>query len=201
MFGVSAGGHVQVVSVNTSDLAAGNATTPYHNDVKNFGLRPAVMHDSKAGDPMWLVTVATLTDGDAADTATAFSGTINWGNGTTSAASFTALGKGVFTVTGTQPTAYAEEGTPLISISVTDNDGGSASTSWTYAASLLSATGIGNPATVYGPDGRIYTIGGAIGGATPAVIPDVYAYTPGTNTWSNPATCPHCPSRAPTGPL
>jgi hypothetical protein len=51
--------HVQIDSVNVSDLANGvppGSLHSYHND--NFSaasLRPTVMHDSAAGDPMWLV--------------------------------------------------------------------------------------------------------------------------------------------------
>lgn len=59
MFGVSSGGHALVVSVNASDLANGVAQSSLHtfrNDVNNFDLRPTTMHDSVAGDPMWLVT-------------------------------------------------------------------------------------------------------------------------------------------------
>ncbi len=61
MFPVLAGGnyHVQVNSVSMSDLAAGVSQAnlhAYQNDVNNaFSLRPTVMHDSKSGDPMWLI--------------------------------------------------------------------------------------------------------------------------------------------------
>ncbi len=47
----------QVVSVNTADLAAGAASPAvFKNFVNDFSLRPTTMHDSVAGDPMWLVT-------------------------------------------------------------------------------------------------------------------------------------------------
>jgi uncharacterized repeat protein (TIGR01451 family) len=57
MFGVSGGGHVQVLSLNNADLSA-NSTSPhiFHNDLNDFAVRPTTMHDSVAGDPMWLVT-------------------------------------------------------------------------------------------------------------------------------------------------
>jgi uncharacterized repeat protein (TIGR01451 family) len=56
MFGVFGGGHVQIVAVNATDLM--NAASPQiaHNDLNDFSVRPTVMHDSVAGDPMWLVT-------------------------------------------------------------------------------------------------------------------------------------------------
>lgn len=54
---------VQVTSIKMSDLIAGNPITPFQNDYApvsttsagQFTLRPTVMHDSAAGDPMWLV--------------------------------------------------------------------------------------------------------------------------------------------------
>jgi uncharacterized repeat protein (TIGR01451 family) len=51
--------HVKVVSVNNADLASGVPQSSLHfyqNNVNDFSLRPTVMHDSVAGDPMWLVT-------------------------------------------------------------------------------------------------------------------------------------------------
>ena len=54
---------VQVTSINMNDLITGNPITPFQNDFApvsttnggNFTLRPTVMHDSAAGDPMWLL--------------------------------------------------------------------------------------------------------------------------------------------------
>jgi ELWxxDGT repeat protein len=51
--------HVLVVSVNNSDLAAGvpNASLRvFRNDLNAASVRPTVMHDSVANDPMWLIT-------------------------------------------------------------------------------------------------------------------------------------------------
>ncbi len=61
MFNTSPTGsnHVQVVSVNSTDLANGVAPSSLHvyqNNINDFSLRPTVMHDSVAGDPMWFVT-------------------------------------------------------------------------------------------------------------------------------------------------
>src|SRR5262249_4677319 len=59
MFGVISGGYVQILSINNSDLAAGVSQTSLHyfkNDLNDFSDRPTVMHDSVAGDPMWLIT-------------------------------------------------------------------------------------------------------------------------------------------------
>ena len=51
----SATTHVQVTSVAMSDLIAGNPITPFQKDINSNTLRPATMHDSVAGDPMWFV--------------------------------------------------------------------------------------------------------------------------------------------------
>ncbi len=50
--------HVSVTSVNIQDLVNGvsNASLhSYRNDFNSFSVRPTVMHDSVAGDPMWLL--------------------------------------------------------------------------------------------------------------------------------------------------
>ena len=57
MFGVTGGGHVQVVSANATDLMNGSAAPQIvKNDLNDFSVRPTTMHDAVAGDPMWLVT-------------------------------------------------------------------------------------------------------------------------------------------------
>ena len=57
MFGVAGGGHAQIVSVNAADLMNGSAAPQIvKNDLNDFSVRPTTMHDSVAGDPMWLVT-------------------------------------------------------------------------------------------------------------------------------------------------
>ncbi len=59
MFGVTSGGHAQIVSVDANDLANGVTQANLHvfkNDLADFSLRPTTMHGSVTGDPMWLVT-------------------------------------------------------------------------------------------------------------------------------------------------
>ncbi len=58
MFPVSSGsGHVQIVSVQASDLANAVASPLVaRNDLADFSVRPTTMHDSITGDPMWFVT-------------------------------------------------------------------------------------------------------------------------------------------------
>src|SRR5262249_36401113 len=57
MFGVTGPGHVQVVAVKATALMNAAASPQVtRNNVNDFSLRPTTMHDSVAGDPMWLVT-------------------------------------------------------------------------------------------------------------------------------------------------
>ncbi len=57
MFGTSGGGHVQIVSVNSTDLSSAVAAPQVaKNDFADFSIRPTTMHDATPGDPMWFVT-------------------------------------------------------------------------------------------------------------------------------------------------
>lgn len=89
-------------------------------------------------------TVATFTDSDASDTsdsASKDSATISWGDGSSSAGTITSLGAGHYSVSGSH--TYTDEGTPTVSVSITDPDdpGGPAKTSTTatVADAALSA--------------------------------------------------------------
>src|SRR5437660_552844 len=57
--GTTGTNHAMVVSVSNADMAANVPQASLHtfkNDLNDGSLRPTVMHDSVAGDPMWLVT-------------------------------------------------------------------------------------------------------------------------------------------------
>ncbi len=57
MFGVTGGGHAQIVTINTTDLANAVPTPQlFKTDLADFSVRPTTMHDAVAGDPMWFVT-------------------------------------------------------------------------------------------------------------------------------------------------
>jgi hypothetical protein len=53
---LNSGGHVRVDAISQSSLSAGNGLTRTSFDLNGFGLRPATMHDSVPGGPMWLVS-------------------------------------------------------------------------------------------------------------------------------------------------
>ncbi|HWE40337.1 MAG TPA: DUF11 domain-containing protein [Isosphaeraceae bacterium] len=55
--GTSGTYHVQVVSISAADLMNAVASPHvYQNNLADFSVRPATMHGSSPGDPMWLVT-------------------------------------------------------------------------------------------------------------------------------------------------
>jgi streptogramin lyase/PKD repeat protein len=87
-------------------------------------------------------TVATFTDPDTSATASEYSATIDWGDGSTSTGTISGSG-GNFTVTGTH--TYAEEGTNTITVTITDVDNtantATATSTATIADAPLTATG------------------------------------------------------------
>jgi hypothetical protein len=57
MFSGNSIAHAQVISVSAADLQNAVASPQiFHNDLSAANVRPTTMHDSVAGDPMWLVT-------------------------------------------------------------------------------------------------------------------------------------------------
>jgi len=94
-------------------------------------------------------TVATFTDPDAsdpADSAAKDTATIHWGDGSSSAGTVTSAGGGKYSVSGSH--TYADEGTPTVSVSVTDPDdpGGPATASAKAMVSDAPLTASGSPA-------------------------------------------------------
>jgi hypothetical protein len=89
-------------------------------------------------------TVATFTDSDAVLTASAFTASVSWGDGTTSAGTVTGSA-GNFTVTGTH--TYAEDGSHTITVTVTQTSSpankGSATSPVVVAEAAVTAHGVG----------------------------------------------------------
>ncbi len=82
-------------------------------------------------------TVATFTDPDTAATASEYSATINWGDGSPTSSGTISGGGGSFTVSGTH--TYAEEGTYTTTIVVTDTDTASNTATATGSAKVADA--------------------------------------------------------------
>lgn len=105
-------------------------------------------------------TVATFTDPDASSTASEYSATISWGDGSSSAGTVSGPNGGQFTVTGSH--TYAEEGTDSTSVLIQDVDNATnsatASGSATVGDAALTA---GPPAVITGTEGS--TASGTVG--------------------------------------
>lgn len=83
-------------------------------------------------------TVATFNDPDTSASASEYSATINWGDGSpTSSGTITSTGGGNFTVSGTH--TYAEEGTYTVTVTITDVDNVSNTATTTSTATVADA--------------------------------------------------------------
>ncbi|OYV85888.1 MAG: hypothetical protein B7Z73_12710, partial [Planctomycetia bacterium 21-64-5] len=101
--------------------------------------------------------VATFT---SVDPASDFSATIDWGDGTVTAGTIT--GSGTFTVDGTH--TYADEGTPSVSVTITDAfDGTTATATSTATVDDAPLTGVSSAAATGGVEG---VTAGTLSGAT-----------------------------------
>ena len=105
------------VTVTLSDDTPGAATATVHNTAfVGLALVGEVTLTSVAERALVNAPIATFTDTDTGDLASAFMATIDWGDGTTSAGVVTG-GDGAFTLTGTH--AYADEGSFPLSTTIT----------------------------------------------------------------------------------
>jgi hypothetical protein len=109
------------VTVTLSDNAPGTASATATSQatvnpqlVGQLVLAAATEHVALAGS----TTVATFTDANTSDTASSFTATINWGDGTTTSGTV-AGSNGAFTVTGGH--AYADEGSFPLGVTITDS--------------------------------------------------------------------------------
>jgi streptogramin lyase len=99
--------------------------------------------------------VATATDADTASTASEYTASIDWGDGSTSAATITG-GGGSFTITGDH--TYLDEGTYTTKITATDVDEPANTDTATGTATVLDAALLPTTITPPGVSGRAYTL-------------------------------------------
>jgi hypothetical protein len=88
------------------------------------------------------VVVTTFTDPNGGNHAgTAYTATINWGDGNVTAGTVNALGNNTYSVTSTRSSGYAEEGNETVTVTVQDN----------YASGnmFVSASGISSPSVSF----------------------------------------------------
>ena len=101
-------------------------------------------------------TVATFTDPDTAATASEYSATIAWGDGSTSAGTVSGSTGGPFTVSGTH--TYADEGTFTTTVVIQDTDKATNSATATGTATVADAALTpGAPVTVTATEGSAFS--------------------------------------------
>jgi N-acetylneuraminic acid mutarotase len=142
-----------------------------------------------AGQALGNVVVASFTDADAGGTPASYTASVSWGDGELSPGTIAAdpIVAGRFDVIATKPHPYAAAGSESVSVTVSEvvSDTPAVNT-WNIVAALPVARS--EPATVTGPDGRIYAIGGLTNNNTFSSEVDVY--DPATNAWSAVASLP-----------
>ncbi|HYR15729.1 MAG TPA: hypothetical protein VEQ67_16160, partial [Mycobacterium sp.] len=131
-------------------------------------------------------TVATFTDPDASSTASEYSATVNWGDGSSSAGTVSGASGGPFTVTGSH--TYAEEGTYSTSVVIEDVDNPTNSATASGSATVGDAALTAGPvAVISGTEGS--SVSGTVGsfsdanpGATAADFTATIAWGDGTSS-------------------
>ena len=135
--------------------------------------------------------VATFTDPDTNATASEYSATINWGDGTTSTGTISGTG-GNFTVSGSH--TYAEEGSQTATVTITDTDNTSnqatASSQVTVADAALHATGVVPSVSGTTASGTVATFTDANPGGTLSDFTASINWGDGTTTTGSVATVP-----------
>ena len=121
----------------TSYLDRVEAYTPIGGRLSASGVNVSAVE----GRPLSNVVVANFADADENTTASAYSASVIWGDGTTSAGTVTAAGGG-FAVEGSH--TYLEEGSFAVTVQITDLDATttSASSTATVTDAALTATGL-----------------------------------------------------------
>jgi len=131
--------------------------------------------------------VVHFTSTNTLETAGDFTALIHWGDGTPDSVGTVTGGSGHFTVSSSH--FYEQVGTEALQVVITDSAGvqvtAGGTPTWTTAASLPTARD--GLAAVAGPDGSIYTIGGANNSGD---LNTVEMYDPATNAWTTATSLP-----------
>lgn len=178
---------MDLVSVTINNVSAGTSRTVSSIDP---ALIPTPVVSTTAptglsvGATVGSEQVATFTDADTALTASSFSSTISWGDGSTSTGTITADPSvpGQFIVTASKSSAYLHAGDLTLGVSVSV-PGDSAAQAWTQLAGMPQALGFVVPSFA---GGMVYQIGGSNG----AYSQTVNAYNPSSNSWTQVASLP-----------
>lgn len=129
------------------------------------------------GVPVTNVLVAVFTDSNPNAVAANFTALVNWGDGESSTGVVAVNAGGGFKVTATKPNPYATFGSFPFTVTITPTGG--TTSAWTQVAPLPAADHQLSAAA--GSDGRLYAVGGLIGGARSGAV---RAYSPG-GVWTS----------------
>ena len=161
-----------VISVQINDAISSASTT----SGASITVPPPVVHGSLINATEGTAfngNVATFTDPDSALTASNFTASIQWGDGTTTTGSVSSDGSGGFNVSGNH--AYAEEGTYTLTITVTATGGADGSDSG--QASVADAPLIGTGFSLIGKFRSFSGVVAAFRDADPAGVVGDYNAT------------------------
>jgi hypothetical protein len=106
------------ISVQISDAGGATTTASSTANVNDAPLSASGTTVNPIEGNLFTGTVATFTDADPFGTASDYTATINWGDGTTSTGTIVANGNGTFGVTGSH--TYADEGSTAVSVTIRD---------------------------------------------------------------------------------
>lgn len=171
--------HVEITGGSGSGVASPTA------QVSDAPLTAKVAVPPVAESSVLNTTIATFTDPDPNDTASEYTVTIDWGDGTTGPGTVTKTGAGAFSVAGSH--AYGDEGPRTVGVTVKDA-GGSTVTATQAITVVDAALTAGAPLTLRGTEGApmpsraVATFTDANSGATAA------DYSAATITWGDGAS-------------
>jgi uncharacterized delta-60 repeat protein len=191
---LQADGNIVVAGTSGEGNSVSNfALARYFGDPADFALTASgTAVTATAGAPLTGI-VATFTDADPNGTASQFTATVTWGDGTTSAGAITANGRGGFDVTGTH--TYAAAASYAVAVQIQDVGGSSATAHSTATVTNLGqdvqkgqAAGIGFWANNNGQALINRFNGGpgatALAGWLAATFPDLYGANAGAHNLS-----------------
>jgi PKD repeat protein len=174
-----AAGGTFTVTVSITNTASGATATATSTAIVNSTLSATGVTFSAIRGVSFTGVVANLSDTNTGDAASAFTATIAWGDGTTSAGTITG-GGGAFTISGTH--TYAATGTFTLTISVSQTGATATAISTALVGTELGATGINITALVGVP------FSGATASVTDADTSHTAATFTATISWGDGAT-------------